>query len=226
MKRLSCCLAIVALVLSTAIASAQTAYRPPSNTQQQYPAAQAARPAVGNIAVLDMTRVFKEHARFKSLQDSMKAEVQGIDGALKKENDVIRDMAEDLRQFNIGTPEYTRLDSEITNRKAKLQADVQLQRKKLMLREAEMFHSVYEEVSREVEAIAQSRGLLMVVQYAETKSDPGRPDSVMQNLNKQVVWHSQSIDITDEVIARVNRGGSNYNGTASRPTSTTARRPY
>lgn len=230
MKRLSCFLATVfltaaALVLSTAVASAQTAYRPPSN---HYPAARppvaAARPAAGNIAVLDMTRVFKENVRFKALQEAMKADVQKIDASLKGENDTIRKMAEDLRDFKLGSPDYMNLDARITNRKAQLQANVQLRKKQLMLREADMFHSVYTEVSREVEAIANSRGLLMVVQYTKSKNDPNRPDSVMQDLNKQVVWHSKSIDITDEVIARVNRGGANY-GTAARPTTGTARRP-
>lgn len=231
MKRLSCFLATVALVLSTAVATAQNAYQQPAAAYQQpaqgYAQAAPVRSAGGSVAVLDMSRVFKEHARLKDLQESMKTEVQNIDNALKGENDTIRKLSEQLRDYSIGSPDYTNLDSQITNRKAKLQANVQLERKKLMLREAEMLHSVYTEVAQEVETIANSRGLLMVIQYADIPSSPNEPESVMSNLNKQVVWHNKSIDITEEVIARVNRGGApaQYNnGTAQRPVSAAPRR--
>ena len=104
------CVGLLAVVEVSAFAQAPA----------QAPAAQGhhAGPA-NNVAVIDVGYVFKNHVRFKAAMDKMKDEVMAAENGLKAERDRINGLMEQIKGFNVGTPEYKKLEAEI----AKAQGD-------------------------------------------------------------------------------------------------------
>ena len=97
------------------------------------------------IALLDVTRIFKSHARFKSMMEEMKADVQRAENAVKVERDSIGKAAEDLQAlYRKGTPEYKNAEEALANRQAKLAVDVNRQKNEFLQREAKIYNTVYQ----------------------------------------------------------------------------------
>ena len=71
-------------VLALAMALSMTL---PANAQAQNPA--GANATKYNIAVVDISYVFKNHRRFKAAMEAMKKEMEGIEGELKGDREKI-----------------------------------------------------------------------------------------------------------------------------------------
>ena len=65
------------------------------------------QPMAGSrIALLDVSRIFKNHQRFKSRMEEMKADVERAEANVKKESEEIVKQTEDLKMYQKGTREY------------------------------------------------------------------------------------------------------------------------
>jgi hypothetical protein len=90
-------------------------------------AAPAAQPAGGGsrLALIDITRIFKTHARFKQMMEDMKRDVMAAENHVKSERDAINKLAtEALPALNKGTQQYAEMEEQIANRQAKLAVEV------------------------------------------------------------------------------------------------------
>lgn len=204
MKRLS--LVVLFLVGLFAVPTAPAQQQP--LTRGTLPAGSAvARPAANApIALVDINYIFKNHARFKQMMDEMEAEVKRAEEEVRSEQASIRTAAQALDQFKKGTPDYKSIEEELAQRSSNLSVRVNLQKKEFLQKEARIFHTVYQEVLKEVEYYAQSHGTLAVLRFNGDTADEENPEDVLRDINKAVVWSVKEIDITPFVLANLNRG--------------------
>jgi Skp family chaperone for outer membrane proteins len=165
-----------------------------------------ARPAGGaNIALLDVTYIFKNHARFKRMMEDMKADVERAEQQVKKDKDELTKLAEKLQEFNKGTQNYQQLEEEMAKRQADLQVRVQLQKNQFLQQEATIYHNVYQEVLQATEYYCKQNNIDMVYKFSGDQVDVNRPDSVLSFINKPVVWYQKNLDITPAILQELNR---------------------
>ena len=99
-----------------------------------------------------------------------------------------------------------------------------LERKRFLKEEAKIYHMVYRELELLVGEIAKARGYSVVIKISNDAADPEKPDTVVANLNRQVVWASPGMDITPLVMEEITRRMGNAaadvrnDGRESRPT--------
>jgi Skp family chaperone for outer membrane proteins len=181
-----------------------------------------------NIALLDVSFIFKNHPRFKSMMDEMKADVDRAEADVNKERDTIRKLVGDLERFHKGSPDYKAMEEEIARREADLTVRVQLQRKEFLMREAKIYNNVYQEIEQEVGYYCANRGIDLVLRFNGDEVDVDKPDSVLSYINKPVVWYNKSLDITPIIRdALVNRGGpSGGNRVGRQPVNPGASNPF
>lgn len=187
------------------------------------PAVAQQRPGVqpqAGVALLDVSRVFKNYARFQQTMADMKADVQAAEEAVKKERDTINSLVEQLKGLKAGSPDYKQLEQHIATRQADLNVQLQLQRKEFLLREAKIYHGAYQELEQEVRSYANNAGIAMVLRYNGDPVDGENPEDVLRNINKPVVCFAPGMDITDAIVQQLNyRGGgmTGSQGSARRP---------
>ncbi len=173
--------------------------------QAQHPEA-ANAPSFG-IAVVDVSYIFKEHKSFLATMESMKKEMQGIEQQLKGKRDNIGKMQEKLGQYNVGTPEYKKADDDLASAKAGFNLEMDRLRKDLMQRESTVYFQTYQQISYEIGKYAKERKIGLVLRFNGNKPDPHKQNDVLKDINKPVVFEN-SIDITRDILAIVNRGTS------------------
>jgi Skp family chaperone for outer membrane proteins len=168
------------------------------------------RPGAGpHVALLDVSYIFKNHARFKDMMQGMKADVERAEAHVKSERDAIGKLAEGLGNFRKGTPDYKQMEEELAKRQADLSVQVTLQKNEFLQREATIYHNVYEEILQATDYYSKQNGIDMVVRFNGDPVDVQRPDSVLAHINQQVVWYQKNMDITPAILQELNRTAVN-----------------
>jgi Skp family chaperone for outer membrane proteins len=158
-----------------------------------------------NIALIDVGVIFKNHSRFKAFMADLQADAERAEAQIKKEKDTIRGLAERLNDYRSGTPEYKDLEEQIAKRQADLSVQVQLQRKEFLGREAKVYNMIYQEIWQEVNAYAAANGIAAVFKFNSEQPDPEKPEEVIRDLNKPVLWSASNLDITPVILESLNR---------------------
>jgi Skp family chaperone for outer membrane proteins len=173
-------------------------------------AQQRAAPASGTrsgseIALIDIGVIFKNLTRFKAHMSDLQADMERAEQQMKKERDSLRDLSERLNAYKAGTVEYKQLEEEITKRSADLNVRFQLQKKEFAKTEAKIYYMVYQEIQQEVDAFAQANGIAVVLKFKSEQADAEKPDEVLTELNKPVIWYARNLDITPIILESLNR---------------------
>jgi Skp family chaperone for outer membrane proteins len=188
--------------------------------------AQAVNPASANatkynIAVVDISYIFKNHKRFKTAMDSMKKEMEGIEGELKGDREKIAALEQERNTFGAGTAEYKQRDEEVARQMAEFNLKMGKLRKDFLEREAKVYYQTYLEVVDAVKYYAKRQQIGLVLRFNGESVDPNRRDDVLREINKPVVVQDQ-IDITPDILALLNR---DQPGSPSTPQNPQTARP-
>ena len=171
----------------------------------QAPAAQAPAASPANhVAVIDVGYVFKNHARFKAAMDKMKDEVMAAENGLKAERDRINGLMEQIKGFNVGTPEYKKLEAEIAKAQGDFNVNAQLQKKDFMDREAKVYLQVYTEIEKAVEQFAREHRIAVVHRFDGEPVDNSDRNQILRGITKPIVYLEPGIDITPDILKMLN----------------------
>ena len=195
-------------------------------SMSSFASAQAPNPASANaskynIAVVDISYIFKNHKRFKTAMDSMKKEMEGIEGELKGDREKIAALEQERNTFGAGTAEYKQRDEEVARQMAEFNLKMGKLRKDFLEREAKVYYQTYLEVVDAVKYYAKRQQIGLVLRFNGEPVDPNRRDDVLREINKPVVVQDQ-IDITPDILALLNR---DQPGTTSTPQNPQTARP-
>ncbi len=161
-------------------------------------------PTGGGIALLDVNFIFKNHHRFKMQMEEMRADVERAEATVQKEREAIQRLAEQLDQYK-GTRDFRAMEQEIADRQARLAVQVRMQQRDFLEREAKIYHNTYKEIWQAVDFYCRNHNLAMVIRFNGDPADTTKPEEVLRDINKPVVWHQNGLDITGEILADLNR---------------------
>ena len=195
-RQLAVCAIAMVAVLVPASAPAQAPVAPA--------AARPAAPTSGHTAVIDVGYIFKNHARFKAAMDKMKDEVLAAENGLKAERDRINGLMEQLKGFNVGTPEFRKLEGEIAKAQGDFSVNAQLQKKDFMDREAKVYLQVYTEIERAVGQFAREHGIAVVHRFDGDPVDATDRNRILGNITKPIVFYDPQVYITPDVLRMLN----------------------
>jgi Skp family chaperone for outer membrane proteins len=102
--------------------------------------------------------------------------------------------------------EYQQKDDQLTSLQADLAAKARQADKAFATRQATMLRNLYGDVNAVIRSAARYYGLTLVMRV--DPADPNNPTSrtqVMKELNRQVLYHDASMDITKAVLNTLNK---------------------
>ena len=196
MKRYLASIAIAAVLVPAAASAQAPATRPVA-------AAQTAGPAT-HVAVIDVGYIFKNHARFKAAMDKMKDEVMQAENGRKAERDRINGLMEQLKGFNVGTPEYRKLEAEVAKAQGDFNVNAQLQKKDFMDREAKVYLQVYTEIEKAVAQFAREHSITAVFRIDGDPIDGADRNQILRGITKPIVYYDAGYDITPDIVKILN----------------------
>lgn len=210
----ACLRALVACAASTSLSSAQTA-----------PASPPAESSSGTrVAVIDIAKVFEAHPGFKQSMDKLKQDVQAVENQMRQRRQQLESIRERMKQFETGSPEYKDLESQYLKIQADGQIEATQKKKEFIEREASVYYTVYKEIEAEVSTFARVNRISMVVRFNSSEIDPKDQQSILEGVNRPLVFSAGNINITEFIKEQISRSyaKSSANATAagSRPAQT------
>mgnify|MGYP001171802921 FL=1 len=187
-------------------------------------------PQPATIGLVDVAYVFKHYKKAGDQQGQFEAKVKNKESEFKGLADQIKQVGNERKRFNSGTVEYQQKDDQLTSLQADLAAKARQADKAFATQQATMLRNLYGDVNAVIRSAARYYGLTLVLRV--DPADPENPTSrtqVMKELNRQVLFHDASMNITKAVLNTLNKryeqdvaGGSN--GGSSNTKSRTATR--
>ncbi|MDP6442322.1 MAG: OmpH family outer membrane protein [Pirellulaceae bacterium] len=165
----------------------------------------SARAQGTNVAVLDIGLIFKNHQRFNQSMERIKAKIDAFEAQLKTSGKSLQTSSEKLKQFNPGTASYKAEEARIEKLASDLQLQKRLKTKEFLEEEARVYYQAYNEVLRVVSVFCEQHNIGLVIRYNSTQIDPTKRESVLQGVNRAVVFQDR-LDITKDILAELNRG--------------------
>lgn len=188
------------------------AQAPPAGQGQAPPrgasTAPASAAAPGSIAVIDVTYILDHYSRLKQATDAFKRDMDLAEAQLKKERDVMAKKAEKLKTFKPGTPEFKALEEEIIKAESDWKLRVNRQKGEFAERDANNFLKAYQEMTAAVKTYAERNNIALVMRFNGAPIDSTNPQAVQMELSKLVMHYSKDIDITDQILAELNRNAA------------------
>jgi Skp family chaperone for outer membrane proteins len=158
------------------------------------------------IALIDMARVFKNYKKFEAMRDELKTELQKSEERFKAMAEMIKKEQLDLKNYKEGTEEYSKVEKSLLTHTTQAEAFRKSQQRELIRKEAQIYKTIYLEVSDAVEKYATHFNFTLVLRFsADDVSTPENPEDVMRSLNRQVVYYRPSEDITSAICDFLNR---------------------
>lgn len=152
-----------------------------------------------NIAVIDVSHVFKNHPRFTAQADKIKADIKAFEDHINAERAKLNEERKKLDVYKPGTPEYKRVEENLARIATDLQVQAGLKRKKVLEAEAKLYYDTYGEIQGAIKQVAQKYNIGLVLRFNSKPIDPNDRSDVLNGINRPVVYQ-QGIDITQPVM--------------------------
>jgi Skp family chaperone for outer membrane proteins len=175
-----------------------------SSTDAAPPTAALAPPV--RIATVRVSDVFKEYEKCKSLSERFKDEVMAKKRELAKFVDRAKREADVLGTLTQGTAAYQECEARIKKLKEEHETLRAKCEAEFTRKEAELLAQLYKEIRWATGVIAQERGLTVVLRSPE-EANPSDVTNVMTAVSQSLLYVGPNLDITREVVAKLNRGG-------------------
>ncbi len=168
------------------------------------------------VAVVDIGYLFKNHVRFKQAMDGVKADVEASDEQFRTRAKDVETRVKRLATYKSDSTEYKTLEAETARLQAQIQADMTLKRKEFLYKEASVYYEIYNEIQKEVKAFADNHGIGLVLRFSADEIDSSDRTSVLQGVNRAVVYQ-RNLNITYDILDRLQRRAGSQR-TAQAPT--------
>jgi len=184
----------------------------------------AAAPSGTSVVVIDVAYIFKNHGRFNARMNDIKKDVEAFDAQIRTEQQNLQTKMEGLKSFGPSSPEYRNLEVECARADADLRVKAGLKKKEFLEREARVYYDVYKEIESTVAVFCQRYGIDLVLRFNGEDMKPDDRNSVLQGVNKAVVFQ-RGRDITQTILTALNAGAGGATQPPPQPTVNGAARP-
>jgi Skp family chaperone for outer membrane proteins len=161
-------------------------------------AAPAAEPT--KVALVDVNYIFKQNAAFKAAMDALKDEADGMDKKMREGQTVMAMSQNQLKGLTPGSSEYAEMEEIIARLKTDLALETQTKRREMLSRQAKLYGQTYREITGEITKYSGERKIDMILKFSGDPVDSNNPDSILQEINKPVVYFNPKLDITTDIL--------------------------
>ena len=156
------------------------------------------------IGALSIRKIFEKSEKNLEIKEKLEAEQGKAIAELDKAQAEIEAEKAGLKTLKTGTTEYLAQYKILLSKQADFQAQQEFQKQQIALAERQYIESFYKDILKAAREIAEQKGLEMVLEASEPEfTDISAEGLVMTIRTNKLLYSGGCLDITDEVIARI-----------------------
>ena len=174
----------------------------------------------GRVAVVNLYRIFDETEQIADLNEQIRAREADFQAEAKRRQAAIEEMQAAITAFRPGTADHETRRKELVRQNIESNVWFQTTESDIERTKYEWTKLIYEKSLEITEQIARERGFDAVLQnkqYTPMMVDPNVTAMRRVIQDRTVVFFRDEIDITDEIIRRMNASYRSQNPAAIRP---------
>ena len=158
------------------------------------------------IGVVDLNAVFEKYEKRKASDAQLKEQEKQYQKIINDKKKELVSLNEKIQLLDLGS-ESRKRDEEIFEKKnMELESYAKFAEKSLMKKYKDYFGSLYTEVCKEVEDIGKREQYDLIIKKEEPELQSGGISELQFKVGiKTVLYHSESVDITNQVINNLNK---------------------
>lgn len=157
------------------------------------------------VAVVDVGHIFKSLPEIKALVSKTRRDLKQREADRQQQRDALKHAVAHLKTLKAGTSEFASQEEHVAKLDSKLRNRIGHRHHRWSDVETEIFLEGYQRINAAVKQIATQQNISLVVRLDGEHLDAADPESVIRGVMGNVVYHDESINITDAVIRYLER---------------------
>jgi len=169
-----------------------------------------------NIAVMDVARIFEDYEMTRDLEALFEDRQRAVSKEAESRRKSIEQMRRALAAFDPTSEDFARREKDLIRAETEYQIWSGYEERRLKTEHKNWLMRIYRRTQKVVGEVARERSVDLVLTYDRLVNDA--PDSGalrQQILLQKVIYHSDRVDITNEVLKRLNKQYENQGGIRS-----------
>lgn len=185
-----------------------------NSVQAKEPGAASPSPKNLKVGVVDLNNVFEKYEKRKMFDAQLKEQEKQYQKIVNDKKKELVSLSEKIQLLDLGSEARKKDEETFEKKNMELESYAKFAEKSLMKRYKDYFESLYTEVCKEVEDIGKREQYDLIIKKEEPELQSGGISELQFKVGiKTVLYHSDSVDITNQVIDRLNK---KYSATASK----------
>jgi Skp family chaperone for outer membrane proteins len=158
--------------------------------------------APAKVAIVDVTKVLQNSKKHKAWQDKMTEQETQMKAEFQKDKKALESIQANMDVLKPGTIDYVNTMKDFLDKKGLLEAKDKFYQEKVNMEMLQWTESLYLKMLDITKQIAQKKGVdLVLAQEQVDTPSPSLRDFMLSIRTKKVLYSTDQIDITEEVLA-------------------------
>lgn len=157
------------------------------------------------IGVVDISGVFEKYQKRIDLDQELKEQEQGFQDEINKKRKEIIDLDEETQLLDLGSESRSKNENLMERKNVELEGYAKFAERQLLKKYKNFFENTYQEVVQKVEEIGKQNNFDLIIKKEEPNLESGQISDLQFKIGiRTVLYHSESVDITSDVIDNLN----------------------
>ncbi len=157
------------------------------------------------IGIVDISRVFDKFQKRIDLDQELKEQEKGFQDEVNKKRKEIIDLDEETQLLDLGSESRSNNENLLERKNVELEGYAKFAERQLLKKYKDFFENIYQEVVQKVEEIGKQEGFDLIIKNEESDLKSGKISDLQFKIGiRTVLYHSDSVDITLDVIDTLN----------------------
>ena len=165
------------------------------------------------IGIVDIGSVFEKYQKRIDLDEELKEQEKGFQDEVNKKRKEIIDLDEETQLLDLGSESRSSNENLMERKNVELEGYAKFAERQLLKKYKDFFENIYQEVVKKVEEIGEQEGFDLIIKNEEADLKSGEISDLQFKIGiRTVLYHSDSVDITLDVVEALNASYSKEKG--------------
>ncbi len=157
------------------------------------------------IGVVDISSVFEKYQKRVDLDQELKEQEKEFQDEINNKRKEIIDLDEETQLLDLGSESRSKNENLLERKNVELEGYAKFAERQLLKKYKDFFENIYEEVVQKVEEIGKQESFDLIIKKEEPDLKSGQISDLQFKIGiRTVLYHSESVDITLDVIDNIN----------------------
>lgn len=158
------------------------------------------------VGVVNISTVFEEYSKRKLFDKQLKEIEKQYQDTVSEKRSEIKKLKEEISLMDMGSENRSKKEEIVEKKEIDLEVFARFTEQSLLKKYKNFFEIIYLDVSKEVESFGNEYGFDLIIKNEEPELKSGEISDLQFKIGiKTVLYYSKTIDITPQIIKRLNK---------------------